>query len=126
MGSALVRVGVRQHARPESISKRAPSTVATAKSIGARLTSCSVVRDRCSAIGGARGHLRRAGWRRRNRRERGVIGFDVQGRARRLYWSVDVDGWLGRRAVVPMVEAADLRCCDDATDRRRHDRSRDR
>ena len=28
-GSALVRVGVRQHARPESISKRAPSTTRT-------------------------------------------------------------------------------------------------
>ena len=29
MGSALVRVGVRQHAQPESISKRAPSTTLT-------------------------------------------------------------------------------------------------
>jgi hypothetical protein len=29
MGSALVRVGVRQHARPESISKRAPSSTRT-------------------------------------------------------------------------------------------------
>jgi hypothetical protein len=29
MGSELVRVGVRQHAPPESISKRAPSTTRT-------------------------------------------------------------------------------------------------
>ena len=29
MGSVLVRFGVRQHARPESISKRAPSTTRT-------------------------------------------------------------------------------------------------
>ena len=36
MGSALVRVGVRQHARPESISKRAPSTCVSFHGIGPR------------------------------------------------------------------------------------------
>ena len=33
MGSSLVRVGVRQHARPESISKRAASTTRTRASL---------------------------------------------------------------------------------------------
>ena len=38
MGTALVGVGVRQHARPESISKRAPSTTRT--SLGLESITC--------------------------------------------------------------------------------------
>jgi len=61
-----------------------------------------------------------------HRYERAYLGLDVQGQAA---W--DVHDWtssdgLGGRAIVAVVEPADVRRQNDPSERRWHDRARDR